>query len=140
MDAADVYWMETHLGLPYSQAVNRVTEALKEEGFGVITEIDIPKIFNQKLGKDFRKYVILGACNPGLSFRALSTDLEAGLLLPCNVVVYEDETGSAVRILDPMKMIGVANNTTLDSVADEANTRLKRVIARLEGKLTGELQ
>ncbi len=138
MDAGKRYWLETHLGLPYSQAVNRVTEALKEEGFGVITEIDVPKIFKTKLDKDFRKYAILGACNPKLSYRALTADLEAGLLLPCNVVVYEDETGSAVRILDPQKMIGVAGNSGLDDVAVEARERLERVVARLEGRLAEE--
>ncbi len=138
MNVSNRYWIETHLGLPYSQAVNRVTEALKEEGFGVITEIDIPKIFKTKLDEDFRKYVILGACNPQLSYQVLKSDLNAGLLLPCNVVVYEDETGSAVRILDPEKMIGVANNSALDSVAGEAREHLERVVARLEGKLTEE--
>ncbi len=137
MDTVNRYWLETHLGLPYEQAINRVTEALKEEGFGVITQIDATKIFKEKLDQDFRKYIILGACNPKLSFQALTGELEAGLLLPCNVVVYEQDEGSAVRILDPHKMIGVANSAALDTVADEASVRLERVITRLEGKRTG---
>ncbi len=138
MDTTNRYWMETHLDLPYEQAVDRVTAALKQEGFGVLTQIDVPRVFKDKLDQDFRKYVILGACNPQLSYRALTTDLEAGLLLPCNVIVYEQDGRSAVRILDPKKMIGVAGSDALDAVAEEANTRLERVVARLNGQLAAE--
>jgi uncharacterized protein (DUF302 family) len=116
------------LDLLYEQAVERVVAVLKEEGFGVLTEIDVKATLKKKLGADFRKYVILGACNPPLAHRALSTTLDVGLLLPCNVVVYEQDGGSVVSILDPLSMLGVVENPELDPVAQEARTRLQRVI------------
>ena len=101
------YALRVHLDLPYEQAIERVTAALKEEGFGVLTEIDVKATLKKKLDADFRKYVILGACNPPLAYRALSTELEIGLLLPCNVIVYEENGGSVLSIVDPVSMLGV---------------------------------
>jgi uncharacterized protein (DUF302 family) len=128
------YGMRTHLNLSFEAAIVRATEALKAEGFGVLTEIDVKTTLKKKLDVDFRRYIILGACNPPLAHRALSTELEIGLLLPCNVIVYEDEDGegSTISIVDPIIMLGVGINPALAPVADEAAARLRRVLAALE--------
>jgi uncharacterized protein (DUF302 family) len=123
--------LRARLALPYVQAVEHVTAALKDQGFGVLTEIDVRTTLKKKLDVDFRKYVILGACNPPLAHQALTTELEIGLLLPCNVIVYEDDGGSVVSIADPIAMMHVANNPLLEPVAAEARVRLQRVIAAL---------
>lgn len=122
------YAFRTKLDLPYEQAVEKTTAALKDEGFGVLTEIDVKATLKTKLGADFRKYVILGACNPPLAHQALNTELEIGLLLPCNVIVYEEDSGSVVSIVDPISMLGVVENPALNPVAEEARTRLQSVI------------
>ena len=127
------YGIRTRVNLPYEQAIEKVTAVLKEEGFGVLTEIDVKATLKKKLDIDFRKYVILGACNPVLANQALNEELEIGLLLPCNVIVYDDEKGgSAVSIVDPISMLGVVDNPSLDKIADKARARLQRVIASLE--------
>ncbi len=125
--------MKVHLDTDYIDARARVTAALKAEGFGVLTEIDVQATLDKKLGVTFRRYAILGACNPPLAHRALSTDLETGLLLPCNVLVYEDEdgAGATVSIIDPLVMFGMGMNPALQSVADEAGARLHRVAQAL---------
>jgi len=122
------YAFRTNVDLPYEQAVEKVTAALKDEGFGVLTEIDVQATLKKKLDVDFRRYVILGACNPPLAYRALQTELEIGLLLPCNVIVYEADGGSVVSIVDPNAMLGVVDSADLQTVADEARTRLRRVL------------
>lgn len=120
------------LPLSYEQAVERVTSALKEQGFGVLTTIDVKATLQEKLGEEFRPYTILGACNPPLAYRALSADLEIGLMLPCNVVVYEVEPGrSRVEFLDPETALGILGNDTLQPVAREAKARLERVAETL---------
>ena len=125
--------IRTKLNLPYEQAVQRTVEALKAEGFGVLTEIDVQATLKQKLNADFRHYVILGACNPPLAHRALSANLDVGLLLPCNVTVYEEDGGSVVTVIDPVVMLSVMqDDKTVRAVAEEARVRLKRVIASLE--------
>lgn len=122
------YGFRSRLNLPYEQAIEKVTAALKAEGFGVLTEIDVKATLKKKLDVDFRKYVILGACNPVLANQALTEELEIGLLLPCNVIVYDDEQGgSMVSIVDPISMLGVVENPNLDAVADVARARLQRV-------------
>jgi uncharacterized protein (DUF302 family) len=123
--------LRIELDVPYEQAVERVTAALKNEGFGVLTEIDVQATMKKKLDADFRKYVILGACNPPLAHRALSTQLEIGLLLPCNVIVYEENGNSVVSIVDPISMLGVIDDPELQPVADEARARLERVAKTL---------
>jgi uncharacterized protein (DUF302 family) len=123
--------LRTRLSLPYERAVEKAVSALKEEGFGVLTEIDVKATMKEKLGVDFRKYVILGACNPPLAHRALSSELEIGLLLPCNVIVYDDDGESVVAILDPRLMARFVDNPELDPVAEEARARLERVIQSL---------
>ena len=125
--------MQLHLDMDYADARTRVTDALKQEGFGVLTEIDVQATLDKKLGVAFRRYTILGACNPALAHRALSTDLETGLLLPCNVLVYEDVDGkgATVSIVDPIVMFGMGMNPALQSVAEEAGARLRRVVAAM---------
>lgn len=125
------YGTSVRLLVTHEQAVARVTAALKDEGFGVLTEIDVKKTLRQKLNAEFRDYVILGACNPPLAYRALQADLDVGLLLPCNVVVYADGTESVVAIVDPIAMLGVADSAGLRPIADEAKARLDRVLQRL---------
>ena len=127
------YGFKVHLDLPYDEAVQKTTAALKAEGFGVLTEIDVKQTLKKKLNADFRKYIILGACNPPLAHRALQAELDLGLLLPCNVIVYEDEEagGTVVNLVDPLSMMGVTDNAALEPVADEAYARLKRVAASL---------
>lgn len=119
--------LSLQLPMPYADAIPAVTAALKEEGFGVLTEIDVKKTFKAKLDADFREYVILGACNPNLAFKALSHDLDIGLLLPCNVIVYAEGEGSVVSIIDPLQMLDVANKPEMAPVAEDAKQRLARV-------------
>ncbi len=126
------YGLRTTLNVPYEEAIEKTTAALKEEGFGVLTEIDVKATLKKKLDADFRRYIILGACNPNLAYQALQNELEIGLLLPCNAIVYETEEGqSAVSIVDPMVMLGVVENDSLKKVADEAKARLTRVAESL---------
>jgi uncharacterized protein (DUF302 family) len=128
------YGLRVVVPLPYEQAVERAIEALKAEGFGVLTTIDVKQTLKQKLDREFRKYVILGACNPPLADRALHAELEIGLLLPCNVIVYETEPGrSAVAAMAPIAALGiVGENTELQGVAREADQRLRRALVSLE--------
>ena len=128
------YGMGVDVALPYEQAVQRATEELKKEGFGILTTIDVKQTLKEKLDQDFRKYTILGACNPPLAHRAFEAELEIGLLLPCNVVVYETEGGrSAVSAMAPIAAMGmVGGNPALKDVAREADERLRRVLKTLE--------
>jgi uncharacterized protein (DUF302 family) len=117
----------------FSSALARVTTALKTEGFGVLTEIDVQQTLKAKLGVDFQPYKILGACNPPLAYRALTTAPESGFLLPCNVTVSQVEDGMIqVMIVDPMAMLNIVNNPELKSIAEEAQARLERVAAALQ--------
>jgi len=125
------YGFGTKVGMPFEQAVALVKELLQAEGFGVLTEIDVKKTMKQKLEAEFRKYVILGACNPRLAHRAFDVDLEIGLLLPCNVIVYEDDGGAAVSVMDPVAALGIVGNEKLEPIAAEARERLDRVIRKL---------
>ena len=118
-------------GVPFDAAVERITQALKTEGFGVLTTIDISATLKQKLNVDFRRYVILGACNPQLAHRALTADLGVGLLLPCNVTVFEGERGgTVVQVVKPQAMMGIVQNAQLKPVAREADERLVRALER----------
>lgn len=119
---------------PFEEAVEKTRAALKVEGFGVLSEIDMKEKLKEKLGVDFRNYVILGACNPPLAYKTLQQEINIGLLLPCNVIVYEaDEAGkSVVAAIDAKTMLSVVgDNPTLDAVATEVNEKLKRVVAQL---------
>ena len=125
------YGYSRTLDLPYSQAVERAREALKAEGFGVLCEIDIKEKLKEKLGVDFRNYVILGACNPLLAYQTLQEELGIGLLLPCNVVVYEQDGRSVVAAIDAAKMLSVVGNPKLEATASQVNEKLRRVIDSL---------
>ena len=117
----------------FATAIQRVTDALKAEGFGVLTEIDVRETLKKKIDVDFRPYKILGACNPALSHRALTAAPEVGLLLPCNVTVSQEGEGViAVSIVDPIAMLGVVKHPELESVANEARAKLERVAASLQ--------
>lgn len=125
--------LTTTLQVDYATALQRVTDALKTEGFGVLTEIDVKETLKKKLDVDFHPYKILGACNPTLAYRALSAAPEVGLLLPCNVTVSEVEAGRVqVSIIDPLMMMSVVEGAALQPIAQEARERLNRVIAALE--------
>jgi uncharacterized protein (DUF302 family) len=127
---------EVTIDAPYDQALQRVIDALKVEGFGVLTRIDVHDAFKEKLDVEFRNYSILGACNPSLAHKALSSRPDAGLMLPCNVIVEEVDGGTLVRIVDPVAMMqagGLAGDPVLEQVGGEAERRLKRVAAALEG-------
>ena len=120
------------LNMGYDEALTRVPEALKSEGFGVLTEIDVKETLKKKIGADFRKYKILGACNPPLAHRALQAELDVGLMLPCNVVVYENEGGRAVvTAIDPMQTVA-AQSRALQPIAEEVRAKLARVLERLD--------
>ena len=127
------YGLRVELPVEYDQAVERATAALKAEGFGVLTTIDVKATMKQKLDADFRRYVILGACNPPLAHQALSAELEIGLLLPCNVVVYEiGPAASAVAAMAPLGAMGVVGNPALTPVAEQADRKLRRALQALE--------
>jgi uncharacterized protein (DUF302 family) len=116
----------------YDDALARVPEALKSEGFGVLTEIDVQSTLKQKLDVDFRRYKILGACSPPFAHQALTVDLEMGLMLPCNVVVYEDDDGHAVVLaVDPTKVMGAVEDPKLVELAGAVRDKLARAVAKL---------
>lgn len=127
------YGFGTVVNLSYDQAIERTRAALKDQGFGVLTEIDVKATMKAKLDAEFRPYVILGACNPPLAHRALSADLGIGLLLPCNVVVYDNLDGTAtVEAMDPQAALGlVGDNPAIAEVASEARARLRRAVDAL---------
>ena len=118
---------KTHL--TFDQALARVPEALKAEGFGVLTQIDVQATLKEKIGADFRRYRILGACNPKLAYRALTTELEVGVMMPCNVIVYEGDDGKAmVTAIDPMATIA-STHPGLNVIAGEVKFGLQRALA-----------
>ena len=123
------YSIRTEIDRPYDEAVAAARAALASEGFGVLTEIDVKATMKKKLDKDFRPYIILGACNPPNAFKSLTAELEIGLFLPCNVIVYETEPGkSVVAAIDPAVMMQPVGNEELAPVADEIGGRLRRAI------------
>lgn len=128
------YGLRIAVDLPYDEAVARTTNALKAQGFGVLTTIDVQATLRQKLDVDFRRYVILGACNPPLAYRAFEAELEIGLLLPCNVVVYETSpSASVIAAMAPLAALGVVGSDPgLTSVAREADARLTAALESIE--------
>jgi uncharacterized protein (DUF302 family) len=130
------YGLRVTIPVPYDQAVQETTAALKSEGFGVLTTIDVKQTLKEKLDKEFRRYMILGACNPPLAHRALTAETEVGLLLPCNVIVYETTPGeSVVSAIAPLAAMSVVpGNTELAQVATEVDGKLRRVMGTLEAR------
>jgi uncharacterized protein (DUF302 family) len=120
------YGFSKTLNLSYEKAIKKVTEELKKEGFGILTSIDVKETLKKKIDVHFKKYTILGACNPVLAHKALLTEEELGLLLPCNVIVYEKEDKTAVSMFNPMTMTKIVNNDNLKLVAAEVNEKLTR--------------
>ncbi len=119
------------LTMPFDKAVQRAKESLKAEGFGVLCEINIQEKLKEKLGVDFVNYLILGACNPALAYGALQLEMNLGLLLPCNVIVYEKEGKSFVGAIDAARMLSVVENPALQDTAEQVNQKLRRVIDNL---------
>lgn len=124
--------MRKELRSGFDEALSRVPAALKEEGFGVLTEIDVKDTLAKKLGAEFRRYRILGACNPGLAHQVLQADLDVGVMLPCNVVVYEGDDGRAiVTAVDPVQTAAAVTNPAVRAVAETVREKLARVLDRL---------
>lgn len=122
------YGFSKEVDLPYEQAIEKVTDELKKEGFGVLTSIDVKETLKQKINVDFKKYTILGACNPPIAHKALQEEEELGLLLPCNVIVYEKDNKTRVSFFDPMVMTWIMENDNMKPIATEVQERLQRVL------------
>lgn len=128
----DAFGIRKTLDLGFDEALARVPEALKAEGFGVLTEIDVQATLRKKLDVDFRRYRILGACNPPFAHRALQHSLDVGMLIPCNVIVYEtDDRKAVVSAVDPMQTMAGQGEEALRPLADEVRRKLQRVIDSL---------
>ena len=125
------YGFSKTIDLPYHEAIEKTRAALKNEGFGVLSEIDIKEKLKEKLGVDFRRYVILGACNPTLAYETLQEEVNIGLLLPCNVIVYEEDGQTVVSAVNAGMMLSVVNNPKLNAIAGQVNEKLRRVIEGL---------
>jgi uncharacterized protein (DUF302 family) len=125
------YGYRRTLEIPFEHAVARARETLKAEGFGVLCEIDVSEKLREKLGVDFPKYLILGACNPPLAHQALQREMELGLLLPCNVIVFENAGRSVVAAIDAEKMLSVVANPELSKIAGQVNVKLRKAIDSL---------
>ena len=127
------YGIATTVDMPYERALERTREELAREGFGVLTEIDVAATLKKKLDVDFRPYMILGACNPPLAHRALTAERDIGLLLPCNVIVYQADAPerSVVAALDPQEVLAITGNRSLHGLATEVKSRLRRALERL---------
>ena len=125
------YGISRELEATMEEALERTRAALQREGFGVLFEIDLDEKFREKLGVDFRRYKILGACNPSIAYQALQEEIGLGLLLPCNVIVYEESGKSVVAAIDAQKMMGVTGNEKLAAAAGKVDEMLRRVIAGL---------
>ena len=131
--AMQSFGMTRVLQMGFEEALVRIPEALKTEGFGVLTEIDVKDTMRKKLDVDFRRYRILGACNPPLAHRALTANLEVGLMLPCNVIVYEDDAGkTVVKAVDPMNTMAAQGDAQLQEVAAAVRDKLAKVLERIE--------
>lgn len=128
------YGISVTVDLPYEQAVERTREELAKEGFGILTEIDVRATLRKKLDVEFRPYVILGACNPPMAHQALQAEIDIGLLLPCNVVVYAaDEPGrSVVAAMDPEEALKLTGNPGIESIARDVRNKLEAALNRLE--------
>ncbi|HYN36909.1 MAG TPA: DUF302 domain-containing protein [Actinomycetota bacterium] len=125
------YGQTIEVGLSFEEALPKVKEAFKEQGFGTLTEIDVRATLKEKIGRDIEPYTILGTCNPELAGRALDIERDIGLLLPCNVVVTERDGKTLVQALDPQVMVSVPGNDELKPIAEEAGARIDKALASL---------
>lgn len=117
--------------MSFDQAIARITDTLKEEGFGVLSRIDIHEKMKEKLGVDFPNYVILGACNPPIAYQSLQLEPNLGLLLPCNVVVYDDDGKTVVAAIDAKKMLAIVGNPSLEEASGQVNEKLRRAVDKV---------
>jgi uncharacterized protein (DUF302 family) len=131
MDRQTPYSFSRVLSVPYEETIAKVKDSLKSEGFGVLTEIDVQKTLKEKLNQDFRKYIILGACNPPLAHRVLQAEPEVGVLLPCNVLVYEEEGKTVVSAMDPEAAMALVKNEKVGEVAKQVRQKMQRVLNSL---------
>lgn len=122
------YGYVREVGLRFEEAVTKIEAALKTEGFGVLSQIDIQAKLKEKLGVEFPRYVILGACNPAIAYQALQAEINLGLLLPCNAVVYEQGGRIHVGVVDAAKMLSVVGNPAMEGMAQQANEKLRRAV------------
>jgi len=130
------YTVQTSVTGEFDDVVDTTIAALKDEGFGVLCDIDIQATLKEKLGEEFRQYRILGACNPPLALEGLTEEIELGALLPCNVIVYETDNGEVmVSAVDSQQLVGIADNDALDSIATEVNERFERVLSAVTDEL-----
>ncbi|MGM0399393.1 MAG: DUF302 domain-containing protein [Halobacteriota archaeon] len=126
------YTTRTTVDASFDEAIDATKAALEDEGFGVLCDIDIQATFQEKLGEEFQRYRILAACNPPLAHEGLNEEIELGALLPCNLIVYETDDGEVVvSAVDPERLVGIADNEALDSIATEVKERYERVIESL---------
>ncbi len=125
------YTLTKRVDEDFDEVVEATIGALEGQGFGVLCDIDVRATLKEKLDEEFRRYRILGACNPQLAHEGLTEEIELGALLPCNLVVYESDDGVVVSAVDPAELVGVADNPALDSIADEVHERFERVLADL---------
>ncbi|QZX99211.1 DUF302 domain-containing protein [Halobaculum rubrum] len=130
------YTIQTSVIGEFDDVVDATIAALEDEGFGVLCDIDIQATLDEKLGEEFRRYRILGACNPPLAYEGLNEEIELGALLPCNVIVYETDDGEVmVSAVDPQQLVGIADNEALDSIANEVHERFERVLDSVADEL-----
>ncbi|MCL7418865.1 MAG: DUF302 domain-containing protein [Halalkalicoccus sp.] len=126
------YTIQEQIDGEFDAVVRKTIDALKQEGFGVLCDIDVQATFAKKLDREFRQYRILGACNPELAYEGLEDEIELGALLPCNVIVYETDEGTVtVSAVDPNRLVGMADNPDLDSIAEDVSDRFERVLDSL---------
>lgn len=125
------YTIATQTDTGFDETIEKVTEELKKQGFGVLTDIDVQKTLKEKLDEDYRKYRILGACNPKLAHEAMEEETSIGTLLPCNVIVYDDQGKIFVEAVDPQKMLSVTENEELEEISAEVKSRLEEVIENI---------
>jgi uncharacterized protein (DUF302 family) len=126
------YYFNTVLDCPFDEAIHRVKDVLQQEGFGILSEIDVQNALKKKLDVDFKKYVILGACNPHFAYQALQAEEKIGTMLPCNVIILEKDNGqSEIAAIDPIASMQAIANPQLQDIAHQVRSKLKKVIANL---------
>ncbi len=126
------YHFSKNVNMSFNETINKVTEELKKEGFGVLTTIDVKETLKKKLDVDFKRYTILGACSPPNAYKALQAEEDIGLMLPCNVIVYESEGGTTVSLIKPNAAMGMIDNPQLKEVAAVVENKMEKVFNRLE--------